>query len=131
MYLTYEHYVTEFGGRIVPEEEFDALSEATTTIIDLLVHTPITEVSSTIRRAAFYQIELLFAQGGNDALSGLATVTSGIDEKLGDYSIGTPYVANDKRCYSIGGVPVSGLTLMILRKEGLMCRCVYGVNIDE
>ena len=61
-----------------------------------------------------------------DALAGLATVTSGIDEKLGDYSIGTPYVANEKRCYSIGGIPVSGLTIAILRREGLMSRCVYG-----
>ena len=59
------------------------------------------------------------------AIAGLAAVTSGIDEKLGDYSIGTPYVSNQKRCFSIGGVPVSGMTVAILKKEGLMSRCVY------
>jgi len=124
-YLSYEEYVAGFRGSAVPEEEFAYLANAASAIIDLLVNRPIAEVNDRIRLAAAYQVELLFAQGGIDALSGLATVTSGIDEKLGDYSIGTPYVANEKRCYSIGGIPVSGLTVSILRREGLMSRCVY------
>ncbi len=124
-YLSYETYISGFGGYAVPEEEFDYLAEAATTILDLLVTKPIAIVNDRIRMATAYQIELLYAQGGVDALAGLAAVTSGIDEKLGDYTIGTPYVANEKRCYSIGGVPVSGLTLAILRKEGLISRCLY------
>jgi hypothetical protein len=125
MYLSYETYVSGFGGSIVPEEEFDALSRAASAVIDLLVTDPIVSVTDTVRLAAAYEIETLFAQGGTDALAGLATVTSGITEKLGDYSISTPYVANEKRCYSIGGIPVSGITLFLLKKAGLMTRCVY------
>ena len=125
-YLSYEEYVAGFHGSAVPEEEFEYLANAASAIIDLLVTRPVPEASCAIQLAAAYQVELLFAQGGMDALAGLATVTSGIDEKLGDYSIGTPYVAHEKRCYSIGGIPVSGLTGAILRREGLMSRCVYG-----
>ena len=125
-YLSYETYVSGFGGSAVPEEEFDYLASAASAIVDLLVSRPLAEVTDRVRLAVAYQVEVLYAQGGIDALGGLATVTSGIDEKLGDYSIGTPYVANAKRCYSIGGIPVSGLTVAILRREGLMSRCVYG-----
>lgn len=125
-YISYEYYISGFGGSLIPENEFDALASAATDIIDVLVTRPVTAVTECIRRAAAYEAETLFSQGGSDALSGLATVTSGIDEKLGDYSIGTPYVANEKRCYSVGGVPVSGLTIAILKKGGYMSRCVYG-----
>jgi hypothetical protein len=124
-YLSYEIYVSGFGGTAVPEEEFDYLANAASAIVDLLVSRPLTAITDRIRLAVAYEVELLYAQGGIDALAGLATVTSGINEKLGDYSIGTPYVANEKRCYSIGGIPVSGLTVAILRQEGLMARCVY------
>lgn len=129
-YLSYETYVAGFHGSAVPEEEFDYLANAASAIIDLLVSRPIVEVNDRIRLATAFQVELLFAQGGTDALAGLAAVTSGIDEKLGDYSIGTPYVANERRCYSIGGIPVSGLTVSILRREGLMSRCVCGEELS-
>ena len=124
-YIDYAYYTSDFGGSAIPEEEFDYLASAASLILDLLVMTPIEAVSDPIRRAAAYEAEILFAQGGIDALGGLASVTSGIDEKLGDYSIGTPYVSNEKRCYSIGGIPVSGITLAILKKEGYMNRCIY------
>ena len=125
-YLSYETYVSGFGGSAVPEEEFDYLASAASAIVDLLVSRPRAAVTDSVRLAVAYQVEVLYAQGGIDALGGLATVTSGIDERLGDYSIGTPYVANERRCYSIGGIPVSGMTVAILRREGLMGRCVYG-----
>lgn len=123
-YISYEYYISEFGGNLIPENEFDVLAAASTDMIDLLVTSPIVSVTDSIRRAAAYETETLYSQGGSDALSGLASVTSGIDERLGDYSIGTPYVSNEKRCYSIGGVPVSGMTVAILRKAGYMSRCV-------
>lgn len=124
-YICYEYYVSHFCGSAVPEEEFDYLASAASTIIDVLVTSPISDITDNVRRAAAYEVEALFAQGGIDALGGLASITSGIDERLGDYSIGTPYVSNEKRCYSIGGVPVAGLTLALLKKEGLMSRCIY------
>lgn len=124
-YICYEYYVSKFRGSLVPEDEFGYLADAAENVIDLLVTTPITKVTENVKRAAAYQLETLFSQGGTDALTGLATITSGIDEKLGDYSLGTPYVSNEKRIYSIGGVPVAGLTLALLKKEGLMGRCIY------
>lgn len=124
-YICYEYYVSKFRGSLVPEDEFGYLAEAAENVIDILVTTPITRVTENVKRAVAYEIETLFSQGGTDALTGLATITSGIDEKLGDYSLGTPYVSNDKRIYSIGGVPVAGLTLALLKKEGLMGRCIY------
>ena len=130
-YIDYQYYISEFGGSSIPEEDFDYLAAAASSIIDLLVSSPLSFVTEDIKRAAAYETELLFAQGGIDAISGLASVTSGIDEKLGDYFIGTPYVSNEKRCYSIGGIPVSGLTLYILKKGGYMSRCVYTEVKDE
>lgn len=124
-YICYEYYVLKFRGSLVPEDEFGYLADAAENVIDLLVTTPITKVTENVKRAVAYEIETLFSQGGTDALTGLATITSGIDERLGDYSLGTPYVSNEKRIYSIGGVPVAGLTLALLKKEGLMGRCIY------
>lgn len=131
MYICYDYYISSFRGSTVPEEEFDAMVQAASDIVDLLVSSPIKNINENIRRAVAYEADTLYVQGGADALSGFASVTSGIDEKLGDYSIGTPYVSNEKRIYSIGGVPVSGMTLAILRKEGLMSRCVYTEGIYE
>ena len=124
-YISYDYYISRYCGSMIPEEEFDYVASAATTIVDLLVSSPISVITDKIRLAVAYEAETLFAQGGIDAISGLAAVTSGIDEKLGDYSIGTPYVSNQKRCFSIGGVPVSGMTVAILKHEGLMTRCVY------
>ncbi len=124
-YICYEYYVSNFGGSLVPEDEFGYLADAAETIIDILVTTPVINVTENVKKAAAYELETLYSQGGTDALTGLATITSGIDEKLGDYALGTPYVSNEKRIYSVGGVPVAGLTLALLKKEGLMGRCVY------
>ena len=124
-YIDYNWYVTDFGGTEIPQSEFAALSRAASDVIDVLVTRPVTDVNVNIRKACAYEAETLFAQGGLDALSGMATVTSGIDERLGDYMIGTPYVSNEKRCYSVGGIPVCGLTLAILVAEGLMGRTAF------
>lgn len=124
-YISYDYYITRYCGSMIPEEEFAYVASAASTVVDLLVSAPISVITDKIRLAVAYEAETLFAQGGIDAVSGLAAVTSGIDEKLGDYSIGTPYVSNQKRCFSIGGVPVSGMTVAILKNEGLMSRCFY------
>ncbi len=124
-YLSFDYYISHFGGNMIPRAEFDYLASAAQTIIDLLVSKPISFVTDDIKTATAYQAELLFAQGGADALAGLSSITSGILEKLGDYSIGTPYVSNQKRCFSIGGIPISGITISILTKNGYMSRCLY------
>ena len=124
-YISYDYYVSNYCGNAIPEEEFTYIASAAGTVVDLLVSSPISVITDKIRLAVAYEAETLYAQGGIDAVSGLAAVTSGIDEKLGDYSIGTPYVSNQKRCFSIGGVPVSGMTVALLKSAGLMSRCVF------
>lgn len=124
-YITYDYYVSRFRGTTVPEEEFDYLAAAATTVVNALVTRPIDDITDVIRRAVAYETETLYIQGGADAVSGFASITSGIDERLGDYTLGTPYVSNEKRIFSVGGVPVSGLTLALLKGAGLMSRCVY------
>jgi hypothetical protein len=124
-YITYDYYVSRFLGTTVPEEEFDYLATAASTVVDALVTRPIEDITDVIRRAVAYETETLYIQGGADAIAGFASITSGIDERIGDYTVGTPYVSNEKRIYSVGGVPVSGLTLALLKGAGLMCRCVY------
>ena len=124
-YISYDYYVSCFGGSTIPDEDFAYIASAASTVVDMLVSSPISVITDKIRLAVAYEAETLYAQGGVDAVSGLAAVTSGVDEKLGDYSLGTPYVSNQKRCFSIGGVPVSGMTVAILKKEGLMSRCIY------
>ncbi len=124
-YISYDYYVSSFEGSMIPPEEFSYVASAASTVVDMLVTSPIKKITDKVRLAVAYEAETLFAQGGADALAGLAAVTSGIQEKLGDYSIGTPYVSNQKRCLSIGGVPVSGITVALLKSEGLMSRCVY------
>ncbi len=124
-YISYDYYVSNYCGSSIPEDEFNYIASAASTIVDMLVSSPISVITDKIRLAVAYEAETLYAQGGVDAVSGLAAVTSGINEKLGDYSIGTPYVSNQKRCFSIGGVPVSGMTVAILKHEGLMSRCIY------
>lgn len=124
-YISYDYYISVFNGSTVPLDEFEHIAASASTVVDMLVTRPITDLNDNIRRAVAYEADALYIQGGVDALSGFAGITSGVDERIGDYSIGTPYVSNEKRCYSIGGVPVSGLTLAILKKEGLMSRCVF------
>ena len=124
-YISYDYYISGFGGSLIPDEEFAYVASAAATVVDLLVSSPITVVTDKVRLAVAYEAETLYAQGGVDSIAGLAAVTSGIDERLGDYAIGTPYVSNQKRCFSIGGVPVSGMTVALLKKEGLMSRCIY------
>lgn len=129
-YIDYSYYTNTFGGDVIPESEFDYMAARASDIVDLLVMKPVGSVTDSIKKAVAYEAETLFAQGGIDAVTGMGTTTSGITESLGDYRISTPYVSNEKRTYSVGGTPVSGFTLGILVREGLMSRCVFSERSD-
>jgi len=120
---SYSFYCDVIGGKPVRQEEYEPLCLAARDLLSSLCSRPLPE-DEEIDRAVAYQIEMLACQGGRDALGGRG-VSSGITETIGDYSIGYR-VGNGEmnRVRTVGGVPVSGLALSILRRRGLMSRAV-------
>lgn len=121
---SYTFYRDVIGGKPVSEEEYPGLLSAAVDLLASLCSAPLPEEDEEINRAIAYQIEMYACQGGRDALGGRG-VSSGITETLGDYSVGYR-VGNGEmnRVKTVGGVPVSGLALAILRRRGLTCRAV-------
>ena len=118
----YAFYRYTFGGKALKEEEYFGLAQASYDILRSLCTRDFPENDQEINRAIVYQVEMLVCQGGRDALGGRG-VSSGITEELGDYTIGYR-VGNGEmnRVKTVGGVPISGVSLAILTKKGLMCR---------
>ena len=48
-YICYEYYVSNFGGSLVPEDEFGYLAEAAENVIDILVTSPISKVTENVK----------------------------------------------------------------------------------
>ena len=125
-YIDYPFYTNIFGGREIPQEEFDALAEAATELLRGVCSRPFPPDSDAVRRAVAYQTELLYCQGGRDAISGLS-LSGGVSERLGDYTVGLSSYGSQRQCVPIAeGIPVSGIAILILRRAGLMSRVVRG-----
>lgn len=128
-YTDYDYYKNEFGGSIVPEDEFKYLASASTEILLSLItkSEPFSDSeSAAISKAVAYQTELLYLQGGSDAIAGLAVSTSGLTEKAGDCSLGANYnsLASNKTA-TVYGIPVSGIAISVLKRAGLTSRCFF------
>lgn len=130
-YLTKEYYLDTFHGTAVEESQFDRLAQAASDIIDAIVLIPIDPDKHDmdgIAKAAAYQMEMLVAQGGIEAVVGLSSqgITS---EQLGDYHVsGSAAGASSDGAAappSFQGIPISPITLAILRKVGLMRRWAF------
>ena len=120
-YIDYNYYIGAFGGSLIPCAEFEYLAAASSDILDALVTSEITSVSDNVKRAAAYEAEMLYIQGGLEALGGLAMSGGGVSERVGDYSVsGTGKSGSLK---SMGGIPVSPLSVALLRQDGLTRRC--------
>ena len=80
-----------------------------------------------VRKAVAYQVEHLSAQGGIDAVTGSAAISQITSESLDDYSVSTGQSESSKsEMYSLNGIPISALTIVMLKKAGLIgCRWVY------
>ena len=125
-YLDRTYYLGDFGGSVIPEEEFGKLAETASHIIDVIVTRPVDPEDDAVRLAAAYQADMLWLHGSPDAEAGITVALGGYNEKLGDYSVGNNRVnTSGRRIMSVGGIPVSGLTVALLRKRGYMNRCVY------
>lgn len=128
-YITYEYYANTFHGLTIPESEFDRMAEMASDMIDAIAVRPVDLEkidAALLAKATAYQMELLYTQGGVDAVTGKATSQVVTNEKLDEYSISEQQSASAaENTLTVNGIPVSPLAVAILRKLGLMCRWFY------
>ncbi len=127
-YIDKTFYDTVLKGTPIPESEFDRLAEiASDVVYDVCTLKPEAEdlVGETFKKAVAYQVEMLYLQGGVDAIVGCSEAAmAGGSESLGDYSTssGTTGHAAVMTC---NGIPVSSMAVSLLRRLGLMTRWAY------
>lgn len=127
-YIDKAFYSETFHGVAIPDDEFDRLADIASDIVyGICIVKPEAEdlIDETFKKAVAYQVELLYKQGGVDAVVGFSEVSyAGGSESLGDYSI-SDGSARQEAVMTYNGIPVSQLTLMLLRRLGLMARWAY------
>ncbi len=126
-YIDAAYYNEMFHGAKIPDEDFDRLATAASDIIDSLVVRRIVEVTDGVKNAVAYQVEMLYQQGGLESITGNASGAFE-SESLGDYSVSTGTRNTEsasKSTVMLNGIPVSTITISLLRREGLMGRCFY------
>lgn len=127
-YIDRAFYNDTFHGTEIPEDEFDRLADiASDVVYGICIIKPEAGdlIDETFKKAVAYQVELLYRQGGIDAVVGFSEASySGGSESLGDYSISEGN-ARQEAVKTYNGIPVSSMTLMLLRRLGLMARWAY------
>lgn len=129
------YYNEKFCGTVIPEAEFRRIEmTAGDVIYDVCSKKPTAEQMQTeeYQKAVCYEIEMLYQQGGIDAVVGFSEGLNGItSESLGGYSVSGG--ANGKESMIVkDGIPVSSLAVSQLRRLGLMSRWLYsGVSRGE
>lgn len=127
-YIDQIYYDEVFKGTPIPADVFDRLAEiASDVVYGICIITPEEKdlIDATFKKAVAYQVELLYAQGGVDAISGFSSASrSGGSEHLGDYSV-SDGSASKLSVNTFNGIPVSTMTVMLLKRLGLMTRWAY------
>lgn len=133
VYIDSEFYTETFKGRDIPASDFDRLAEAASEAIYAVCRVkPDDEMILTedFKKAVCYETELLYEQGGIDAITGLSvSAAAGGSESLGDYSVAAGSSQKGVATLS-GGIPVSPVALQILKRLGLMSRWAYSGFFD-
>lgn len=132
-YIDYQYYTNTFLGTMVTAADFPRLADRASDIIDAIAQKPVPmmngEADENVKKATAYEVEVLAAQGGEYAITGFAEGLNAGSESLGSYSVsggGKSGGASDTIAIpSLGGIPVSKLTISKLRAAGLMCRWAY------
>ena len=111
------------------EAEFTRLLRAASDVIDMVAYQPIVTVTDHVKKAVCYEAEMLYIQGGADALAGLSVSGNGVSEQLGDYRVtrGSGYaqmINSEKHPLFVNGIPISPVAVELLRRDGLMSRLV-------
>lgn len=133
VYIDSEFYTETFKGLEIPASDFDRLAEAASEAIYAVCRMKPDEtmiLNEDFKKAVCYETELLYEQGGIDAITGLSVSTaSGGSESLGDYSVAAGSSQKGVATLS-GGIPVSPVALQILKRLGLMSRWAYSGFFD-
>lgn len=127
-YIEKVYYETEFKGSVIPETVFNRLADIASDMIDSLCTTPIdkSDIPDEIKRATAYQTEMLFLQGGIEAIAGMADGLTIGSESLGGYSVSNSSVNGSQPVVRTkDGIPVSSLAISLLKKSGYMSRWAY------
>lgn len=127
-YITEDYYRNTFGGREVLSSEFSRIADiASELVYDICRVKPSEDniVSEEFKKAVAYEVEFLSEQGGIDAILGFsASSVAGGSESLGDYSVSGGSSAQAVLT-TPGGIPVSPMAIMLLRRIGLMSKWAY------
>lgn len=124
-YIDRVYYYSQFMGKDIPADEFDQLARIASDVINSLVTVNLDEsnISDDVKKATAYQAEMLYHNGGVDAVVGFASGSIS-SESLGDYSVS--YSGDSKfTARTKDGIPVSSLSISILKNAGLMSRWAY------
>ena len=133
-YIDKTYYDNEFKGNEIPDSEFDRLAEIASDIVYDVCRVKPNEddlVSNDFKKAVAYQVEMLYEQGGVNAIVGFSeSSVLGQSESLGDYSISAGAAGNsgsggNEILTTAGGIPISPATIAVLRRMGLMQRWAY------
>lgn len=130
-YITADYYNNQFHGKQIGDsEELTRLIDAASEAIDLAAVNPIVTVTENVMRATAYEVECLHEQGGLSALHGFSAAgNAGGTERLGEYSVSRGNGTSESAGAAfilINGIPISPLAINLLRKDGLMNRCLHG-----
>ena len=132
-YIDATFYTDTFNGREIPSADFDRLAEAASEAIYAVCRVKPDEdmiLNVDFKTAVCYETELLYEQGGLDAIMGLSvSAAAGGSESLGDYSVSAGNSQSGVATLS-GGIPVSPMALQILKRLGLMSRWAYSGFFD-
>lgn len=131
-YITKSYYDDEFHGKSVPADQFNRLEDIASEVVYGVCRVKPDEddtKNDTFKKAVAYEVEFLQEQGGVDAVLGFsdAQLSAG-GEHLGDYSVsagGNSSGASGSSVVIVDGIPVSSMSIMLLRRMGLMSRCAY------
>ena len=126
-YITKEQYKTILGSCDIPDTEFTRLASIASDLIDSIVTVEIdtaADYMDKVQKATAYEVEMLYEQGGIDAVTGMASGSAISSEHLGSYSVSVNASVASKTATK-GGIPISELTISLLKKAGLIVRWAY------
>lgn len=131
-FIDQTYYSQVFHGADIPSGEFARYADDASEIIRSIVQKSISAeeaASDEIKRATCYQVEMMFAAGGIQKIEDSAVNGAIASETLDDYSVHRSQESNDSQSvrvhHSIGGFPVSPMSVMILKRAGFMKRWAF------
>lgn len=128
-YIDRTYYEDTFKGNTIPESEFDRIADiASETVYAICYVKPKgnTLLKNQFKNAVCYETELIYEQGGVDAILGMSDASqAGGSESLANYSTSGASAQQGSSLKMYGGIPISPMSEMLLRNLGLMSRWAY------